>query len=75
MHIHSLSGGLRPTVFRDVALVGGYHYLDVMRHLVGLFQAKTYVAPDAEIVEINGPIGQMRHDLRLWLIRSNGEAY
>lgn len=73
MHIYSLCGGARPIAFREVALAGGHLYLDVMRHLAGLFRAKGYVAPDAEIVEINGPIGRMRQDLRRWLERSSGE--
>jgi len=37
MHIASLSGHARRQ-FVDVALVGSRLYLDVMRHLVGLFR-------------------------------------
>lgn len=67
MHIYSLTGGTPRTVFRDVALVGGHLYIDVMRHLIDLFRDHGYIASDAEVQEINGPIGIMRQDLRLWL--------
>ncbi|TCM51076.1 hypothetical protein C8J36_11083 [Rhizobium sp. PP-F2F-G48] len=53
--------------FADVALVGGHLYLDVMRHFVGLFRENGYVTTDVRVTEINGPIGCMRRDLRLWL--------
>ncbi len=70
MHIASLSDhGRQP--FVDVALVGGHLYLDAIRHLVELFRQRGHVADDALITEINGPIGLMRRDLRLWL---NGEV-
>lgn len=73
MHIASLSEhGRRP--FADVALVGGRLYLDVMRHLVGLFRAGGDVTADARITEINGEIGRMRQELRLWLLRSPFDA-
>lgn len=73
MHIAALSAwGRNP--FLDVALVGGHLYLDVMRHFVGLFREGGHVAGNARIAEINGPIGQMRHDLRLWLDEQSGEA-
>lgn len=71
MHIYSLQGGPGGVVFRDVALVGGHLYLDVMRHLLGLFRDRGYVSTDARITEINGPIGFMRRDLRLWLEASD----
>jgi hypothetical protein len=74
MHIYSLRGCSRKHVLRDVALVGGHLYLDVMRHLVGLFHAGGYVAADAQMTEINGPIGLMRRDLRLWLEGNDREA-
>ena len=74
MHIYSLTGGPRSAVFRDVALVGGHLYLDVMRRLAGVFQDRGYVAADAQITEVNGPIGFMRRDLRLWLDASDREA-
>ncbi|NTB87784.1 hypothetical protein [Agrobacterium tumefaciens] len=73
MHIAALTQfGRRP--FAEVALVGGHLYLDVMRHFVGLFREGGYVAADARITEINGPIGRMRQDLRLWLLAKSGEA-
>lgn len=73
MHIAALTQfGRRP--FAEVALVGGHLYLDVMRHFVGLFREGGYVAADARITEINGPIGRMRQDLRLWLLSASGEA-
>ena len=72
MHIGSLSNcGRSP--FSEVALVGGHLYLDVMRHLIGLFRDRGYVTVDVHITEINGPIGQMCRDLRLWLNRQDGE--
>lgn len=72
MHIASLTRyGRYP--FLDVALVGGHLYLDVMRHLVDLFHIGGHIIRDARITEINGPIGLMRRDLRLWLDGSAGE--
>lgn len=73
MHIYSLCGCSERRAFRDIALVGGRLYLDVMWHLVGLFRLRDYVASDARIVEINGPIGVMRRDLRSWLDGERGE--
>lgn len=67
MHIASLSDWTRQP-FTDVALVGGYLYVDVMRHFVGLFQERGHVTRDAAIREINGTIGRIRRDLRLWLM-------
>ncbi|ACM39305.1 hypothetical protein Avi_9566 (plasmid) [Allorhizobium ampelinum S4] len=58
--------------FCEVALVGGHLYLDVMRHFVGLFRDGGFVSADATIIEINGPIGMMRRDLRLWLAGEGG---
>ena len=73
IHIGSLTArGRNP--FSDVALVGGHLYLGVMRHLIELFRTAGYVARDARIREINGPIGLMRRDLRLWLDDDDGEA-
>ena len=66
-HIYSLRDGPHGPAFSDVALVGGHLYLDVMRHLVGLFQDAGHVSSDARVSEINGPIGFMRRELRLWL--------
>lgn len=71
-HIASLTDyGQRP--FCEVALVGGHLYLDVMRHFVSLFRDGGHVTADAAITEINGPIGRMRHDLRVWLDRQDRE--
>lgn len=75
MHIYSLCGCSRKRVFHDVALAGGHLYLEVMRHLVWLFREGGYVAGEARITEINGPIGMMRRDLRLWLEGNDGEGY
>lgn len=73
MHIAALTQfGRRP--FAEVALVGGHLYLDVMRVLVPLFRDGGYLTVDASSVEINGPIGRMRRDLRLWLLAPSGEA-
>lgn len=73
MHIGSLTA-LGRDPFADVALVGGHLYLDVMRHLVELFRSGGHVVRDARICEINGPIGLMRRDLRLWLDHHDGET-
>jgi hypothetical protein len=59
--------------FTEVALVGGQLYVDVMRHFLALFRDGSYLAADATITEINGPIGMMRQDLRLWLLAASGE--
>lgn len=73
MHIASLSHyGRAP--FVDVAIVGGRLYLDVMRHFLGLFRESGHVTTDARITEINGPIGQMRRQLRIWLEKQDVEA-
>lgn len=73
MHINSLSEGCQKS-FVDVALVGGHLYLDVMRHFTALFRAAGHVTANARITEINGPIGLMRRELRLWLDQKDGEA-
>ncbi|SES41248.1 hypothetical protein [Rhizobium sp. NFR03] len=67
MHIHSLRECGSRLAFEDVAFVGGRLYLDVMRHFVRLFREDGYVTTDVRVTEINGPIGYMRRDLRLWL--------
>lgn len=73
MHIaRMVRRGDRPVA--DVALVGGWLYLRVMRALVGEFQQVGKVAPDAHVVEINPPIGVMRRELRAWLEKFEGEA-
>jgi hypothetical protein len=59
--------------FSEVALVGGHLYLDVMRHLVDLFRPRGFVVEEVRITEINGAIGIMRRDLRLWLEGRTGE--
>lgn len=51
----------------DVALVGGWLYLRVMRAFVAAFQRSGKVIRNARIVEINAPIGVMRRELRAWL--------
>ena len=60
--------GDRP--IEDVALVGGWLYLRVMRALVAGYQASGKVAANARVVEINAPIGIMRRELRAWLDES-----
>lgn len=59
----------------DVALVGGWLYLRVMRALVAGFQVSGKVAADARVVEINAPIGIMRRELRAWLDESTGDPW
>jgi hypothetical protein len=54
--------------FQEVAIVGGAHYLAVMRAFVWEFQAAGHIASHARIVEINDSIGLMRQQLRKWLI-------
>jgi hypothetical protein len=58
--------GTEPLV--DVALAGGHLYLTVMRALVKGFIDMGCVSTNAQIVEINGPIGRMRQQLRRWLL-------
>ena len=58
----------------DVALVGGHLYLDVMRPLLGGFHDMGAIEPEAQIVEINGPIGLIRRHLRSWLLDQRGRA-
>ena len=58
----------------DVALVGGHLYLDVMRALLVGFREMHAIEPDARVVEINGPIGLMRRNLRAWLLGERGQA-
>ncbi|PZR83285.1 MAG: hypothetical protein DI537_35160 [Stutzerimonas stutzeri] len=74
VHIASLTSHKRYP-FSDVALVGGHLYLDVMRHLVELFRFGGCVVSDARAREINGPIGQMRRELRLWPDGDDGEGH
>jgi hypothetical protein len=62
------------TPFTEVALVGGHLYLDVMRAFTTLFRDGGYLAADAAITEINGPVGRMRQNLRFWLLPKSGEA-
>jgi len=73
MHVAALTQfGRAP--FTEVALVGGQLYLDVMREFVTYFRDGGYLTANASIIEINGPIGRMRRDLRLWLLATSGEA-
>lgn len=58
-------GGRVP--FRDVALVGGELYVDVMRAFLSGFQRMGCVAPDTRITEISAPIGIMRRRMAAWL--------
>jgi hypothetical protein len=54
--------------FQDVALAGGSLDLAVMRPLIAGFRDMGAIDADARIVEINGPIGRMRQELRGWLL-------
>lgn len=66
MHIASLTDfGSRP--FASVALAGGYRYIEVMQEFLKLFTASGYLDHNASVTVINGPIGKMRRDLRVWL--------
>ena len=58
----------------DVALVGGHLYLAVMHALVKGFVAAGAVEAHARVIEINGPIGCMRRDLRRWLLDEEGRS-
>jgi len=57
--------GDRP--FHDVVLLGGRLYLGVVSSFVEGFRNLGHITKAARIVEINGPIGWMRHTLRAWL--------
>jgi hypothetical protein len=58
--------GSEPMV--DVALAGGHVYLRVMHAMLDGFIGMGCVSADARIIEINGPIGRMRQELRVWLL-------
>lgn len=73
MHIAAMTQFGR-VPFTEVALAGGQLYLDVMCEFVTLFRDGGYLTADAMITEINGPIGRMRQELRLWLLATGGEA-
>ncbi|MGE3874865.1 MAG: hypothetical protein AB7F74_18085 [Parvibaculaceae bacterium] len=60
-----IRGGRVP--FRDVALVGGALYVEVMRAFVAGFQGMGCVAEDARVIEISAPIGIMRQRMAVWL--------
>jgi hypothetical protein len=53
--------------FTEIALVGGRLYVDVMHALVRGFVEMGCVRREARVSVINGPIGRMRQDLRIWL--------
>ncbi len=73
MHIASMTEhGRKP--FVDVCLVGGALYLDVMRHIVDLFQEDGFVTGSAAITEICAPIGIMRQQMTIWLNRPMWDA-
>jgi hypothetical protein len=55
-------------VFDEVCLAGGGLYIKVMRSMIESFKEMGRVAPDARVTVINGPIGRMRQELRLWLL-------
>lgn len=66
MHIASMTDfGRRP--FSSVALAGGHRYIEIMQELLRLFRIDGYVDDHAAVTVINGPIGEMRRDLRKWL--------
>ena len=64
--------GDRPVT--EVALVGGHLYLEVMRTLVIGFQQMRCVTLRASVIEINGPIGRMRQELRSWLLATSSNS-
>ncbi|MCF1475067.1 hypothetical protein FS763_24495 [Agrobacterium vitis] len=66
MHIASMTDfGRLP--FSSVALAGGHRYIEIMLELLRLFRVSGYVDDNASVTVINGPIGKMRRDLRVWL--------
>lgn len=56
------------TPFESIALVGGALYLEVMLVFVTCFQRYGYINPGTPIRVINGRIGEMRRDLKNWLL-------
>lgn len=72
MHIASMTA-LGGYPFIDVALAGGHLYIAVMQQLLALFQKSGYVHANATIIGINGSIGEMRRELRQWLLFPGGE--
>ncbi|TCM76744.1 hypothetical protein [Rhizobium sp. BK068] len=72
MHIASMTDfGRHP--FSSVALAGGHRYIEIMQELLRLFRVAGYVSDHATVTVINGPIGEMRRDLRKWLMSSEVE--
>jgi hypothetical protein len=66
MHIASMTDfGRLP--FSSVALAGGHRYIEIMLELLRLVRVSGYVDDNASGTVINGPIGKMRRDLRVWL--------
>jgi hypothetical protein len=55
-------------VFDEVCLAGGELYIQVMHSMIEGFKETGRVASGARVTVINGPIGRMRQELRLWLL-------
>lgn len=73
MHIASMTEhGRKP--FVEVCMVGGALYLDVMQHLVELFQEDVFVTGSAAVTKICAPIGIMRQRMTMWLNSSSRAA-
>lgn len=53
--------------FTNLALVGGHRYICVLESWIVAFRLSGWIAPDARICVVNGPIGVMRQRLRAWL--------
>lgn len=63
-----IAGGM----WQEACLVGGCHYLPVMRRIVEELQLFGFLAEGAPVEAINAGIGEMRRALRGWLARSPG---
>jgi hypothetical protein len=61
-------------VFDEVCLAGGELYIQVMGSMIEGFKEMGRVAPDARVTVINGPMGRMRQELRLWLL-AGGQSF
>jgi hypothetical protein len=60
-------------VFDEVCLAGGELYIQVMHSMIEGFKEMGRVAPEARVTVINGPIGRMRQELRVWLRAGDGD--
>jgi hypothetical protein len=59
--------------FDDICMVGGAIYIDVMRSHLAAFAELGWITPDAKVTAIYGAIGEMRRDIKKWLVGQEKE--